>query len=181
MLLLTVYYVVGVGRYLLDTEHKTIDSITLSSVEFAPDRLSELDGKQIVKTIAKVEIEKLSLVYGPCSERPVRQVVVSILVILFGLYFGLIPTVKFAYDTYTNTGVDVGHPFSKGLLFIVFPVFFIPYGISLFLGVARKRYYLYVKTKAARRKIVFNDVMSPQEVDFFIYTAMEKYGYVVDK
>ena len=98
-----------------------VNSIKLSSVEITHDRLSELDGKQAIKSIRKDEIVNISLAYGFCSERPVRQIICGILTALTGLYLGLIPTGKVIYDVYSHTGVDVGHPFSKGLFFIVFP------------------------------------------------------------
>lgn len=159
---------------------KEIDAIRLSSVEITPDRVSELDGKQPSKTIQKSEIVSISLEYGISSERTVLQIIFSIFTILIGLYLGLIPTCKFIYDIYSHTGVDVGHPYSKGLILILFPIFFIPFGIYSLVSTVQKRYYLSVKTKNDNRKIVFNDTMQDHEITFFIHSAKEKYGYAIE-
>jgi hypothetical protein len=165
----------------MNTITKEIDAIRLSSVEITPDRVSECDGKQTTKTIQKNEIISISLNYGTQSERTVLEVLFSIFMILMGLYLGLIPTGKFIYDIYSHTGVEGRYSSYKGLILILFPLLFIlPFGIYSLLRTVQKRYYLSIKTKNDKRKIVFNDAIPAQEVTFFIHTAKEKYGYVIE-
>jgi hypothetical protein len=143
--------------------------------------VSELDGKQTSKTIQKNEIESISLEYGICSERTVLQIIFCTFVILLGFYLGLIPTGKFIYDIYSHTGVEGSHSSYKGLILILFPLLFIlPFGIYSLLTTVRKRYYLSVKTKNDKRKIVFYDTMQDHEITFFIHSAKEKYGYAIE-
>jgi len=155
------------------------NDLRLSSVRISPERISELDDNHVIRSIEKKDIVSIVLKYGASSERLTVQIIASTILIILGIYVGIIPTLKLISDIYLETGVNVGH-LGKGLFFLVFPICFIPFGIYLIWIGIRKRYYLLVKTSTDQRRILFSDDISFTEVSAFIDLAREKYLYPID-
>jgi len=155
------------------------NGLRLSSVRISPERISELDGDHVIRSIEKKDILSIVLKYGASSERLAVQIIVGIVSAMLGVYVGAIPTLKLISYIYLGTGVNVGH-LGKGLFFLVFPICFMPFGIYLIWIGIRKRYYLLVKTSTYQRRILFSDNVSVTEISAFTDLAKAKYFYPID-
>lgn len=161
----------------MNPANKQKEGTTLSSVQITSERISELDSGQIVKTIERAKIISISLKYGISSERTILQVAFSIILIGAGLFFGLIPVGEMLLDAYYHQEVKIGRAGGRGLIFLIFSIFFIPFGVSTLLSAIRKRFYLAVKTTNDQRKIIFDDDISFIDIKIFIESVKLNYGY----
>lgn len=85
------------------------NELRLSSVRISPERISELDGDHVIRSIEKKDIISIMLKYGASSERLTVQIIVGAIFIMSGICVGVISTLKLISDIYLETGVNVGH------------------------------------------------------------------------
>jgi hypothetical protein len=155
-----------------------MERMTLSSIQFSSDSVSELDQKKKSISIAKQDIKSISLKYGFIAERPIAQAIVSIGLIMLGLYLGFYPL----YWTFVNNDLPSIHddppaPTRLKIFAYALPLIFI--GAYLLQRLFIKRFYLLVHTENDMRKLVFNDKHNSEEIQAFIMNCNSSLGYGV--
>jgi hypothetical protein len=155
-----------------------MESMTLSSIQFSSDSVSELDRKKKSISIARQDIKDISLKYGFIAERPMTQAVVSIGLIMLGLYLGFYPLYwMFVNNDLPSIHDDPPAPTRLKIFAYALPLIFI--GAYLLQRLFIKRFYLLVHTNNDKRKLVFNDKHDLEEIQTFIMNCNSSLGYVV--
>jgi putative Mn2+ efflux pump MntP len=149
-----------------------MESLVLSSIEFSPASVSELDGRSKSFTVSKADIENISLQYGFAVERPITQAIVSIVLILLGLVMGAYPL----YGMLVRNDLPFSYTALKLYAFAVPLVIIGGYYLRPFFV---KRFYLLIYTRTDRRKLVFGDRISLGEVRAFVMNCNSSLGYEV--
>jgi hypothetical protein len=155
-----------------------MESMTLSSIQFSSDSVSELEQKRKSISIAKQDIKSISLRYGPIVERPTAQAIVGLILILLGLYLGIYPL--YWAVLYNNLpSIRDHYPTIAGIKVFAYALPLVFIGAYLLQRLFIKRFYLLVLTNNDKRKLIFNDKLNLKEVRAFITNCNGSFRYEV--
>lgn len=151
-----------------------MNSIQCSTVRITAQEISELDRKQEILKIDRSAAEQIFLKHGIIGERIIIQVICGLVLLSIGIFFGLSPILgMISKGDYPSTVVAL-RPFAHASPLILI-------GAYLIFAIFKRRYFLLVEADGKSRKVVFQDKISDQEIDKFIYTANNNYGYNILK
>jgi hypothetical protein len=146
----------------------TTDSLErdqLDTVRIAAEGVAEMDRHRRVVFVAREDVIRLDVHFGPGAERPIVLLLVSL--VCLTLAVGLMATFVMAV---VKGGVRVPASLITGFTFLV-PAWW-------FLDLAtRKRWFVAVQTRTACRKLVFHGVRSQHEINQFVHEAKARHGY----
>ncbi|MGC8494543.1 MAG: hypothetical protein ACP5SH_22700 [Syntrophobacteraceae bacterium] len=140
-------------------------TITCGNIRFLEHEINELDGSQVLVSIPKSVILSITVCHGQSVEKPFRQVILGILMVLMGFVMGVWPLVS---NVFSMGGPKGG---SKLLIF-GFAVPLIPIGIYTVAPVFRASSYLLICTTSGTRKLPIKSCM-PSE----LINAGKIFGY----
>ncbi|MDH3353124.1 MAG: hypothetical protein OEL87_01635 [Nanoarchaeota archaeon] len=153
--------------------------IEYSSVRFTQNEIIEFDEKnksQQLLNIKRENINKISLIYGVASERPIVDIIIGTIFLLAGIYIGL-PLLENLITTLPQSapGESSFYP-SK---FVSWSLLFFPCSAIFYYLAFRRRYYFKVETKQGPRKIVFNSKIPSVLIQKFIKDVKATFGWEI--
>ena len=153
----------------------------LSTVEITEKNISEMDNKRLILSISREKITQISLRFGIPAEKPLRECLFYLLLLFVGLVVGVLPML--AYFINPNSPgywlpYYVGKTAHPIFIFTITAAFF-PFGIYLLFQSFKKKYYLEIFTGNDKRKIVFRDSITHENVLEFIDKIQRTYGYKI--
>jgi hypothetical protein len=142
----------------------------LSTIEFSAESVSELDGHSKAVTIPRNAIRSISLQYGYSAERPIFQAVIGTVLVLIGFILGVYPVAGMLL-----TGEFPLTPAPLKLVAFAVPLVLI--GVYMFYRLLVKRFHLVIYTTSDKRKLVFRDKLSLDQVHVFLLNCKSALGY----
>lgn len=121
-------------------------------------------------SVPRERILEVTLVYGTGAQRPIVQAAVSLIIVILGIFLGVLPLYHVLSKGMSNYNL-------KGF---AFALLLVPIGIWLLIEVLQRKYYLLVKTDKRAQKVVFKSSTKASEISEFIKKAQEDFGYNIN-
>ncbi len=126
--------------------------------------MAEIDGHQVRCSVPRETLREVSLEFGTLAERPIRQLIMSLIFICLGL------------TPFRNL--------AQGQLWVLHPVEwamigFLMLGVIAAYGASRKGLYLSVKTDNGCRKLPFKQRPTDEQLDQFVAEAAS-FGFTIN-
>jgi hypothetical protein len=143
-----------------------IDKVRFQNIEFSTQDMTLLDQQSKILSVAKKDVQKITLKYGFQSERPFVQVGFGVALLLIGLYF----IVNFILQALINRIIYT----DMLLSILLFPV-----GVWFMVDGFRRRLYFEVYLDQDKRKFPLGKNPDKGELQRFI-TIASRLGYPID-
>ena len=143
-----------------------IDKVRFQNIEFSTQDMTLLDQQSKILSVAKKDVQKITLKYGFQSERPFVQVGFGVALLLIGLYF----VVNFILQALINRIIYT----DMLLSILLFPV-----GVWFMVDGFRRRLYFEVSLDQDKRKFPLGKNPDKGELQRFIKIA-SRLGYPID-
>jgi len=143
-----------------------IDKVRFQNKEFSTQDMTLLDQQSKILSVAKKDVQKITLKYGFQSERPFVQVGFGVALLLIGLYF----IVNFILQALINRIIYT----DMLLSILLFPV-----GVWFMVDGFRRRLYFEVSLDQDKRKFPLGKNPDKGELQRFIKIA-SRLGYPID-
>jgi hypothetical protein len=143
-----------------------IDKVRFQNIEFSTQDMTLLDQQSKILSVAKKDVQKITLKYGFQSERPFVQVGFGVALLLIGLYF----IVNFILQALINRIIYT----DMLLSILLFPV-----GVWFMVDGFRRRLYFEVSLDQDKRKFPLGKNPDKGELQRFIKIA-SRLGYPID-
>ena len=143
-----------------------IDKVRFQNIEFSTQDMTLLDKQSKILSVAKKDVQKITLKYGFQSERPFVQVGFGVALLLIGLYF----IVNFILQVLINRIIYT----DMLLSILLFPV-----GVWFMVDGFRRRLYFEVSLDHDQRKFPLGKNPDKGELQRFIKIA-SRLGYPID-
>ena len=143
-----------------------IDKVRFQNKEFSTQDMTLLDQQSKILSVAKKDVQKITLKYGFQSERPFVQVGFGVALLLIGLYF----IVNFILQALINRIIYT----DMLLSILLFPV-----GVWFMVDGFRRRLYFEVYLDQDKRKFPLGKNPDKGELQRFIKIA-SRLGYPID-
>jgi hypothetical protein len=143
-----------------------IDKVRFQNIEFSTQDMTLLDQQSKILSVAKKDVQKITLKYGFQSERPFVQVGFGVALLLIGLYF----IVNFILQALINRIIYT----DMLLSILLFPV-----GVWFMVDGFRRRLYFEVYLDQDKRKFPLGKNPDKGELQRFIKIA-SRLGYPID-
>jgi hypothetical protein len=143
-----------------------IDKVRFQNIEFSTQDMTLLDQQSKILSVAKKDVQKITLKYGFQSERPFVQVGFGVALLLIGLYFivNFILQALIYRIIYTDMLLSI----------LLFPV-----GVWFMVDGFRRRLYFEVSLDQDKRKFPLGKNPDKGELQRFIKIA-SRLGYPID-
>jgi len=119
---------------------------TCGNIRFTDAKLEELDGTQIMASVQKAEILSIELKFGESVEKPVRQILIGVLLCILAFVIGVWPLLGYFSDFKPGAKTPYFQPIASAITLFIF-------GGFLILPVFKKAHYLLVTTSSGTRKL----------------------------
>jgi hypothetical protein len=140
------------------------DYLEYGAVRLGADGVSEMDGSRRLVHIPREQVVRLEVIHGSAAERPLVS-------LILGVFLGALSLV--------GPMMLVGALLGRGrveIKFVTSIAFLVP-AAWLFDLVLRRRWFLKVHMKKGSRNLIFGKVSDPVEVQRFVFSAKERFGY----
>lgn len=127
--------------------------------------MAELDGDTVRCSVPREILRDVSLEFGTLAERPIRQLVMSLIFICLGL---------FPFRNLVRGQLWVMHPVEWAM------VGFLMLGVTSAYGASRKGLYISVKTDNGCRKLPFKKRPTDWQLDQFVAEAAS-FGFIINR
>jgi hypothetical protein len=145
-------------------------AISCSSIVADEFGLHETDhGKKFI-SIPWAEIDKITLTKSFQAERPLFQTIISLILILVGIFVGVYPLYMQAKIFFIEPSAAFAretHYSPRRFYLFASMATFVPFGLYILISTVRRRFCLEVKIGTKKRKLFFNKPILPQEAVMF--------------
>jgi hypothetical protein len=141
--------------------------IEVSGIRFEETRISNVQDKRVFASINRSDISKLDFRWGILSQRPVLQVILGVVLSLFGL-----SVVRFIYMWFTYGGTAFDYQIMLVLL--------LPGGVWIIVDALKVGYYLSIEQRSgSKNKMTFQEKQNQISLEELSRQLRSKLNYEV--
>ena len=136
-------------------------------IRFSEESIAQLDNGRVAASVARIDVQRITLREGTVRERPILQIGAGVAIILIAI----IPICQF-----------IGF-LSHGILWsgIIWLLLAVGVGVLIIRNALKRGHFLDIETTAGHRKLAVEGHPSPSEIDSFLKSFEDRFGYQIER